>query len=92
VVEYRAGKAAQALKNMLPQKVKVRRAAGELVIPVEEVTEGDIVILEEGDKVPADIRLVEVNGLQVNNATITGESDVLERSAGPSGADSISGC
>ena len=52
-------------------------------------SEGDIVMLEEGDKVSADIRLIEINGLQLNNATITGESDVLKRSAGPSQADSI---
>lgn len=87
--EFRAEKAAQALKNLLPQRTKVIRAGKESDVLVDDLVEGDVVIVQEGDRVPADIRLVEANGFQVNNATLTGESDVLTRTAGPSRAESV---
>lgn len=87
--EFRAEKAAQALKNLLPQRAKVIRDGKKSDILVDDLVEGDVVILQEGDRVAADIRLVEANGFQVNNATLTGESDVLARVAVPSSTESV---
>ncbi|MCL6636099.1 MAG: HAD-IC family P-type ATPase, partial [Peptococcaceae bacterium] len=87
--EFRAEKAAQALQKLLPRRAVVVRGGKECEVPVDELVEGDVVILQEGDRVPADMRLVEAEGFQVNNATLTGESDVLARTAGPCRAESL---
>ncbi len=72
--EYRAERAVAALRELLPQQVMVSRG-GEIVERLaSNLVPGDIVLLEEGDFVPADCRLVEAFGLRVNTATITGES------------------
>ncbi len=89
VQEYRAEKATLALKNLLPPKTKVLRSGEMAEVLVDFLVEGDIVFLQEGDMVPADIRLVETNDLKVSNATLTGESDVLTRTALPSSAGSL---
>lgn len=86
VQEYRAEKATQALKSLLPLKAKVLRSGETTEVLVDFLVEGDIVYLQEGDIVPADIRLVETHELKVSNATLTGESDVLTRTALPSAA------
>jgi sodium/potassium-transporting ATPase subunit alpha len=72
--EYRVERAMQALAKFLPPQVLVRRAGHEAELLAEEVVPGDVVILAEGDQIPADIRLVECNELLVNNASLTGES------------------
>jgi sodium/potassium-transporting ATPase subunit alpha len=84
--EYRAEKATEALESLLPLKANTLRAGEMTEVPVDLLVEGDVVILQEGDKVPADIRLVETHDLKVSNATLTGESDVLTRTAQPSAA------
>jgi calcium-translocating P-type ATPase len=72
--EFRAEKAFVVLQKLLPQRVKVRRAGKVLNVLASEVVPGDVLLLEAGDKVPADCRVVESFSLRVNNATITGES------------------
>jgi potassium/sodium efflux P-type ATPase len=72
--EYRAERAVQALKKLLPSYTKVVRDGDEKKVLVSEIVPGDLVILEEGDTVPADARLVEEYELTTNNATLTGES------------------
>ena len=89
IQEYRAEKATQALKKLLPVKVKVLRTGAVAEVPLDLLVEGDMALLEEGDRAPADIRLVESHNLKVSNATLTGESDVLTRVADPSTADSL---
>ena len=89
VQEFRAEKATQALKSLLPLKAKVLRSGGLQEVLVDFLVEGDIVFLQEGDMVPADIRLVETHDLKVSNATLTGESDVLTRTALPSAAGTL---
>ncbi|SHO49872.1 cation-translocating P-type ATPase [Desulfopila aestuarii] len=74
VQEYRAEKAMEALKNFLPQLVQVRRDDRVVEQNAEELVPGDVVLLAEGDKVPADLRLVESHDLQVDNSPLTGES------------------
>ena len=72
--EYRAEKALEALKKMLSPTVTVVRDSKEVAIPLREVVPGDILVLKEGDKVPADARLIETVNLRLNEASLTGES------------------
>lgn len=74
VQEYRAERAVEALKKLLAFEAKIIRDGKELIVPVRELVPGDVVILEEGEKVPADMRLFDVAELQVNEASLTGES------------------
>ncbi len=83
IQEYRAEKALEALRKLLPFFVKVIREGKEKDIPAREVVPGDIVLLAEGDKVPADSRLIEAAGLRVNHASLTGESEPLLRNHEP---------
>ncbi len=87
IQEYRAEKAVAALKALLPFNVKVRRDGVLITIPAPEVVPGDILLLEEGDKVPADARLLTATRLMVNNAPLTGESAPQARSAEPFSGD-----
>lgn len=81
--EYRAEKAAEALRGMLAFAALVIRSGQEMEIPAERVVPGDIIRLKEGNRVPADARLIEQFGLKVNNAPLTGESVPLERTSEP---------
>ena len=81
--EYRAEQALSALKKLLPQRVKVLRAGNAAEEGVSNLVPGDVVLLAEGDNVPADCRLIEAFGVRVNNATITGESLPHSRDAEP---------
>ncbi|MDQ7837233.1 MAG: cation-transporting P-type ATPase [Thermodesulfobacteriota bacterium] len=75
IQEYKAEKAIEKLRLLLPFQVKVIREGGERELPAREVVPGDLIILSEGDKVPADARLIDVTYLMVNNAPLTGESE-----------------
>ena len=72
--EYRAEQAIAALRKLLPQSVKVMRDGELCTLPVESLVPGDVILLEEGDNVPADCRLISGAGIRVNASTITGES------------------
>ena len=87
--QYRAEQAISALQKLLPHYVKVIRD-GELgQMLVAHLVPGDIVLLQEGDNVPADCRLLEAFSLRVNNATVTGESLPQMRDAQPSSEESL---
>jgi len=73
--EYRAEKALEALKKLLPFQVKVLREGTEKEIHARDIVPGDIIMLVEGDKIPADARLIDASGLKVNHASLTGESE-----------------
>ena len=75
IQEYRTEKALVALKKLLPFYVKVMRGAATKEIHAREVVPGDIIMLSEGDKIPADARLIGTTYLMVNNAPLTGESE-----------------
>jgi magnesium-transporting ATPase (P-type) len=77
--EHRASKATEALKNMLPSYVRVIRDGQEQKILAEDLVIGDLILLEEGDKISADARLVECSDLQVNQSTLTGESNPVRK-------------
>jgi len=72
--ERRAHHAIAALQRLLPQSVRVRREGVLLDRPSTELVPGDVIELTEGDRVPADCRLIEAFDVQVDNATLTGES------------------
>jgi Ca2+-transporting ATPase len=72
--EYRAGKAIEALADMMPEFATVLRAGQSISVPAETLVPGDLVTLQSGDKVPADLRLVRVKNLLVEEAALTGES------------------
>jgi sodium/potassium-transporting ATPase subunit alpha len=74
VQEIRAERAMEELRRYLPQLARVRRNGREEQVIVEQLVPGDIAILSEGDRIPADVRLVESEELLVNNAPLTGES------------------
>lgn len=77
--EFRAGKATEALKNMLPSYARVIRDGEEQKILSEDLVTGDIILLSEGDKISADARLIEVSDLQVDQSTLTGESNPVRK-------------
>lgn len=79
--EFKAEKAVESLKKLLAFKAKVRRDGKEQEVDVSHLVIGDIVILEEGNKIPADIRLIEVFGLYTNEASLTGESTTVSKKA-----------
>ncbi len=72
--EYRAERAAEALRRMLPQRARVRRDGGVVDVPAEELVPGDVLVLEAGDRVSADAELLHEIELRVDNSTLTGES------------------
>ncbi|MDE5667542.1 MAG: HAD-IC family P-type ATPase, partial [Clostridia bacterium] len=79
IQQYRADKAIENLKKLSANTCKVRRDGKEIVIPNEELTVGDIVLLEEGDVIPADCRIIECNSLTCDESALTGESASVEK-------------
>jgi len=73
VQEGKAEEALDSIKNMLSAEARTLRGGETRMIPAEELVPGDIVLLESGDKIPADLRLVEVKNLQTEEAALTGE-------------------
>ncbi len=80
VQEYRAEKSLEALKRLSSPTAVVLRGGRERRIPVEEVVPGDVIILEAGDRVPADARVIEAVDLRVDESALTGESTAVEKS------------
>jgi sodium/potassium-transporting ATPase subunit alpha len=74
IQEYRAERAMQALQQFLPQRVQVMRGGAPCTILAEELVPGDVLMIAEGDRIPADARLVECGELVANNAPLTGEA------------------
>jgi Ca2+-transporting ATPase len=79
IQEARAEKAMEALKKLTSPKAKVLREGLERVIDVSQVVPGDILLLEEGDRVPADARILESHSLEVDESMLTGESTPVRK-------------
>ncbi|MCC7552914.1 MAG: calcium-translocating P-type ATPase, PMCA-type [Methanobacteriaceae archaeon] len=79
IQEYRAEKAMEKLKSLVSTESVVRREDELLEISGNELTIGDIVNIEEGDKVPADLLLIEVNELRIDESALTGESKPVSK-------------
>jgi magnesium-transporting ATPase (P-type) len=91
IQEGKAEQALAAIRDMLAPRATVLRAGHRESVPGETVVPGDIVLLEAGDRVPADLRLFEVRGLKVEEAALTGESVPVEKSTEPVAAESALG-
>jgi len=81
IQEYRAEKAMEALKKFLPHLVEVCRGGRISRIPAAEIVPGDVVVLSEGDKIAADLRIVSSDGLMIDNSPLTGESAAIRLTA-----------
>ncbi len=77
--EFKAEKAINALKKMIPSYARLIREGIETKIPTSEVVPGDVIIIEEGDNIPADARLIEASELRVNNSAFSGESKLSHK-------------
>ncbi|MFF4650736.1 cation-translocating P-type ATPase [Streptomyces sp. NPDC001380] len=82
--EYSAERTAESLQAMVPHACRVLRGGERRELPVRGLVPGDVVVLEAGDAVPADCRLVEAHEAAVGNAALTGESAAVRRTAEPS--------
>lgn len=86
--EYRADKTVEALKKLIPSSITVRRNATNMKAQAVSLVPGDILLLEEGDRIGADAVIISENSLYVNNATLNGESRPSRRTAKPSATES----
>jgi calcium-translocating P-type ATPase len=84
--EAKAERALAELERLLPQDVKAIRGGVERVVPREELVPGDVIVVEEGDEVPADARVIEAHRLRVVEAAMTGEAEPTDRDGEPSTA------
>lgn len=89
--EHKAERALAGLKTYLRQRARVIRGGVEKEVDAASLVPGDLLRLSQGDRVPADARLVFVNDLQIDEALLTGESLPAEKSAEPSSEDSVLG-
>jgi P-type Ca2+ transporter type 2C len=79
VQENRAESAMEALKEMAAPRAKVRRNNQIEILPTKDVVPGDILVFEMGDKVPADVRLIDSSNLKINESSLTGESVSVDK-------------
>ncbi len=80
--ELNAGRAMEKLQQMIEMKHTVRREGQLLQLPVHEIVAGDLLLLDAGDIIPADCRIIESNELHVNESSLTGESFPVEKMPG----------
>src|SRR6516225_1714068 len=74
IQEGKAEKALDSIRNMLSAEARTVRSGETRMIPAEQLVPGDVVLLESGDKIPADLRLVDAKNLRTEEAALTGES------------------
>jgi len=79
VQEYRAERSLESLRKLAAQRVMVYRDGARQEIDIAELVPGDVLVLEQGDVVPADARIVESSSLQIDEASLTGESVPVEK-------------
>ena len=91
VQEGKAENALRAIRQMLSPNAMVMRDGRQMTIRAEELVPGDIVLLQSGDKVPADLRLFRVKGLQIQESVLTGESMAVEKITDPVAQESVIG-
>jgi magnesium-transporting ATPase (P-type) len=83
IQEGKAEKALESIRNMLSAEARTVRGGETRMIAAEQLVPGDIVLLESGDKIPADLRLVDANNLRTEEAALTGESVPADKSTNP---------
>ncbi|MBI3938060.1 MAG: cation-transporting P-type ATPase [Betaproteobacteria bacterium] len=87
--EYRAERAIYELAKLLPSRCAALRDGAATEIAAEKLVPGDVILLKEGDEIPADCRVIESFGLRVNTATVTGESVAIEKTVMPDGEEDL---
>ena len=87
IQEGRAEKALDAIRGMLTPKASALRDGRRLTVAVEDLVVGDLALIEAGDRVPADLRLVRASGLKIEEAALTGESVPTDKGTTPVAAD-----
>src|SRR5215472_5962056 len=91
IQEGKAEKALDSIRNMLSAEARTVRGGETRMIPADQLVPGDVVLLESGDKVPADIRLTEVKNIRTEEAALTGESVPADKSIEPVSAKATVG-
>ncbi len=91
IQEGKAEKALDAIKKMLSHRAAVRRDNHMTSLPAEELVPGDIVFLQSGDKVPADMRMLKVKDLRIDEAMLTGESVPVDKGVDPVSPSAVIG-
>jgi len=91
IQEGKAEHALDAIRNMLTAHTSVLREGRRVTVEAEELVPGDVVLLEPGDRVPADLRLLRVRSLQIQEAVLTGESVPVQKSLEPVAEDAPMG-
>jgi magnesium-transporting ATPase (P-type) len=87
IQEGRAEQALAAIRQMIDPQASLVRDGRRITVPAEDIVPGDHVLLEAGDRVPADLRLVRARNLRVDEAILTGESVAVEKATDPVDAD-----
>jgi magnesium-transporting ATPase (P-type) len=83
IQEGKAEKALDSIRKMLSAEARTLRSGETRMIPAEQLVPGDVVLLESGDKIPADLRLIDAKNLRTEEAALTGESVPAEKSVDP---------
>ena len=83
IQESNAEKSLKSIRNMLSSEARVIRNGNHETIPTTEIVPGDIIVLRAGDRIPADMRLIEAHNLRVEEAILTGESTVVDKHTNP---------
>lgn len=83
IQEMKAERALESLKKVITQEAKVVRNGKEQIVQVSELVPGDVLLLDAGDKIPADARLFEISEMHTNEAPLTGESTFIEKQLEP---------
>ena len=91
VQEGKAENALSAIRQMLSPNAMVMRDGRQMTVRADELLPGDIVLLQSGDKVPADLRLFRVKGLQIQESVLTGESMAVEKITEPVAQEAVIG-
>ncbi|WP_448205667.1 cation-translocating P-type ATPase [Azospirillum sp. sgz302134] len=81
--DHKAERELASLAKLLPQRVKAVRDGAVAVREAADLVPGDLILLAEGDRVPADARVIDAQGLRVNTSTLTGEANPVSRDAEP---------
>jgi len=89
--EGRAEKALDSIRNMLSAEARLLRGGAVRLIAAEDLVPGDVVLLESGDKIPADMRLIDAKNLRTEEAALTGESVPAEKTVAPVSAKATVG-
>jgi magnesium-transporting ATPase (P-type) len=83
IQEGKAERALEAIREMLDPHAAVLRGSSRRTVPAEEVAPGDLLLIEAGDRVPADLRLIKARNLRVDEAVLTGESVAVDKATDP---------